>query len=172
MGIGIATLAVGHGLPVLLVDVDDGQAGRRAGPGRAAAAAGPADGRACPATAARASCTTTPEPRDDRRRDRGGRGGHRAARAEGEVLAEVSAVVRPGTPLTSNTSAIPIGELARALARPEELVGAHFMNPPYLIRTVEVIRGPATGDAALKGVLGLLARWTAGRSWSVTGRAS
>ena len=72
------------------------------------------------------------------------------------VLAEVSAAVRPGTLLTSNTSAIPIGELAGALARPEELVGTHFMNPPYLIRTVEVVRGPATGDAALKGVLGLL----------------
>ena len=59
----------------------------------------------------------------------------------------------------SNTSAIPIDELAHAAARPEDVVGIHFMNPPYLIRTVEVIRGPRTGDAAMA-----VGRGTAGRA--------
>ena len=60
-----------------------------------------------------------------------------------KVLAEVSAIVRPGTPLISNTSCIPIDEMADWVARGEELVGVHFMNPSYLIKMVEVIRGPA-----------------------------
>lgn len=74
-----------------------------------------------------------------------------------KLLAEVSGVVRPGTPVVSNTSAIPVDELAGSVARPEDVVGVHFMNPPYLIRTVEVIRGPRTGDAALEQVRSLLA---------------
>jgi methoxymalonate biosynthesis protein len=73
-----------------------------------------------------------------------------------KVLAEVSAVVRPGTPLISNTSSIPIDELADAVPRPAELIGTHFMNPPYLIRTVEVIRGARTGEDTLAGVQSLL----------------
>lgn len=62
------------------------------------------------------------------------------------MLAELSATVRPGTPLVSNTSSIPIDELAGYAQRPHEVVGTHFMNPPYLIRTVEVIRGARTGE--------------------------
>jgi methoxymalonate biosynthesis protein len=39
-----------------------------------------------------------------------------------------------GTPLISNTSSIPIGKLARTVERPADLIGAHFMNPAYLMR--------------------------------------
>jgi methoxymalonate biosynthesis protein len=83
------------------------------------------------------------------------------------ALGGASAAVEPGTLLVSNTSAIPIDELAGALPRPEELVGVHFMNPPYLIRTVEVIRGPRSGDAALAAVTALLS--TLGREAVVVG---
>ena len=61
-----------------------------------------------------------------------------------KVFGELSAVVRPGTPLVSNTSSIPIDELAGFARRPQDVVGTHFMNPPYLIPTVEVIRGDRT----------------------------
>ncbi|MEA2138959.1 MAG: methoxymalonate biosynthesis protein, partial [Solirubrobacteraceae bacterium] len=77
-------------------------------------------------------------------------------RVKARVLAEASAVVAPGTLLMTNTSGIPVDELADAVARPEDLVGTHFMNPPYLIRTVEVIRGPRSGDAAMAAVVELL----------------
>jgi methoxymalonate biosynthesis protein len=73
-----------------------------------------------------------------------------------KVFAEISAAVRPGTPLISNTSGIPIAEMAGWTARPEELVGSHFMNPSYLIRMVEVSRGPRTADATVDAVLALL----------------
>lgn len=66
-----------------------------------------------------------------------------------EVLTKVSTVVSPGTPLITNTSGIPIDELAGALDRPGDLVGTHFMNPSYLINMVEVIRGPRTSDATM-----------------------
>ncbi|MFI1584671.1 3-hydroxyacyl-CoA dehydrogenase family protein [Embleya sp. NPDC020630] len=79
------------------------------------------------------------------------------ADAKAKVLAEVSALVAPGTAIISNTSAIPIDELARATARPAELIGTHFMNPPYLIRTVEVIRGTHTGEATMDALRALLA---------------
>ena len=73
-----------------------------------------------------------------------------------KVLAEVSAAAASGTLLVSNTSAIPIDELARSVREPADLLGIHFMNPAYLIRTVEVIRGPRTGDRALAAAQALL----------------
>jgi methoxymalonate biosynthesis protein len=69
------------------------------------------------------------------------------AEIKASLLAEVCGLVKPGTPLVSNTSSIPIDELADGLPRPEDLIGTHFMNPPYLIPVVEVIRGRRTGEA-------------------------
>jgi len=40
--------------------------------------------------------------------------------------------------------------------RPADLVGTHFMNPPYLIRMVEVIQGPRTGEVTMTAVTQLL----------------
>ncbi|WP_432103590.1 3-hydroxyacyl-CoA dehydrogenase family protein [Streptomyces sp. bgisy091] len=73
-----------------------------------------------------------------------------------KALTEVSAVVAEGTLLVTNTSSIPVDETAHQVPRPEDLVGIHFMNPSYLIRTVEVIPGSRTGEAALASVKELL----------------
>jgi methoxymalonate biosynthesis protein len=78
------------------------------------------------------------------------------AELKAKVLAETSAVVAAGTPVVTNTSAIPVDELADSVVRPADFLGVHFMNPPYLIKTVEVIRGPRTGPDALAAVLTLL----------------
>jgi methoxymalonate biosynthesis protein len=78
------------------------------------------------------------------------------AETKGKVLAEASAIVRPGTTLISNTSCIPIDEMAASVSRAEDLVGVHFMNPSYLIKMVEVIRGPRTSEATMSAVTGLL----------------
>jgi methoxymalonate biosynthesis protein len=74
-----------------------------------------------------------------------------------EVMNKISAIVRPGTPLVSNTSSIPIGELAELLPRPEDVIGTHFMNPPCLIPTVEVIIGARTAPATVSALEALLA---------------
>nr|ADR01060.1 Noc-5 [Nocardia sp. ATCC 202099] len=71
---------------------------------------------------------------------------------------EIAAVVAPDALRITNTSSIPVDELAGHVPRPEFLVGVHFMNPPYLIGTLEVVRGPRTGDAAMVAVRALLER--------------
>ncbi|SUC77847.1 Fatty acid oxidation complex subunit alpha [Providencia stuartii] len=57
------------------------------------------------------------------------------------VLTEVEALVSPETILASNTSTIPITELAKSLKRPENFCGMHFFNPVHRMPLVEVIRG-------------------------------
>ncbi|MEU8814255.1 3-hydroxyacyl-CoA dehydrogenase family protein [Actinoplanes sp. NPDC048796] len=79
------------------------------------------------------------------------------AGTKAKALAEACAVLASGTPIISNTSSIPVDELAGAVDDPARLIGVHFMNPPYLIRAVEVIRGPRTGEATLAAVRDLLA---------------
>ncbi|WP_285640916.1 3-hydroxyacyl-CoA dehydrogenase family protein [Lentzea sp. NBRC 102530] len=75
-----------------------------------------------------------------------------------KVLAEVATVVGEDAPLITNTSGIPVDELAVALPRPEQLVGTHFMNPAYLIDLVEVVKGRYTSDATVAGLQALLRR--------------
>ena len=48
--------------------------------------------------------------------------------------------------LASNTSSLPITEIAAATSRPELVIGMHFMNPVPVMKLVEVIRGLATKD--------------------------
>ena len=64
--------------------------------------------------------------------------------------------------LATNTSSIPLEELAPALARPERLVGLHFFNPVAKMELIEVVQGSATAPetvaraAALAGAVGRL----------------
>jgi 3-hydroxyacyl-CoA dehydrogenase/enoyl-CoA hydratase/3-hydroxybutyryl-CoA epimerase/enoyl-CoA isomerase len=81
------------------------------------------------------------------------------------VLAETEEKVRPDTVLASNTSTIPISELASVLKRPENFCGMHFFNPVHRMPLVEVIRGEKTSDKpSLKSWHGR-AKWAKRRSW-------
>jgi len=51
------------------------------------------------------------------------------------------------TILATNTSSLPITEIAAATNRPEQVVGMHFMNPVPVMQLVEIIRGIQTDDA-------------------------
>lgn len=62
------------------------------------------------------------------------------------IFREAEAVTGPDTILASNTSSIPITKLAAAIKNPERFIGMHFMNPPPLMRLVEIIRGLQTSD--------------------------
>jgi 3-hydroxyacyl-CoA dehydrogenase/enoyl-CoA hydratase/3-hydroxybutyryl-CoA epimerase/enoyl-CoA isomerase len=65
-----------------------------------------------------------------------------------QVLADVERQVRADTIIASNTSSLPIGDIAAALQRPESFLGMHFFNPVPVMPLVEVIRGPKTSDVA------------------------
>jgi 3-hydroxybutyryl-CoA dehydrogenase len=57
--------------------------------------------------------------------------------------------------LASNTSSLPITQLASATARPARFIGMHFMNPVPVMKLVEIIRGIATSDETYTAVNGL-----------------
>lgn len=61
-----------------------------------------------------------------------------------KVYAEVDKVADKKTVFASNTSTLPITEIANTTDRPEKFIGIHFFNPPQLMKLVEVIPGKKT----------------------------
>jgi 3-hydroxyacyl-CoA dehydrogenase/enoyl-CoA hydratase/3-hydroxybutyryl-CoA epimerase len=70
------------------------------------------------------------------------------ADAKRSLYAELEPRMRADALLASNTSSIPLEELATGLARPERLVGLHFFNPVAKMQLVEVVVGAATAGWA------------------------
>ncbi|WP_063008971.1 3-hydroxyacyl-CoA dehydrogenase NAD-binding domain-containing protein [Nocardia kruczakiae] len=66
-----------------------------------------------------------------------------------KVFAEVLDVVAPDAVLASNTSTLPITDLARDLPRPEDFIGLHFFSPVDRMELIEIIVGDKTSDATL-----------------------
>lgn len=56
----------------------------------------------------------------------------------------------PDTILATNTSSIPITQIAAAIEKPERVVGMHFFNPAHIMKLVEVIAGVATDADVVK----------------------
>jgi 3-hydroxyacyl-CoA dehydrogenase / enoyl-CoA hydratase / 3-hydroxybutyryl-CoA epimerase len=65
------------------------------------------------------------------------------------ILAEVEAVVRPETIFASNTSTIPIRDIAAQAARPERVLGMHFFSPVEKMPLLEVIPTDDTAPEAI-----------------------
>jgi len=65
------------------------------------------------------------------------------------VLAEVEAVLSPSAIVASNTSTIPIAEIAARSRRPERVIGMHFFSPVQKMPLLEVIVTPKTAPAVL-----------------------
>lgn len=60
--------------------------------------------------------------------------------------------MKPGAILSSNTSSISLTKLAGATKRPDKVIGMHFMNPPPLMKLVEIVRAVQTSDETYKAV--------------------
>ena len=66
-----------------------------------------------------------------------------------EVFARLAAIVADDAVLATNTTAIPITQIASAVSRPERVVGAHFFSPVPMMRLCELVRGFHTSDETL-----------------------
>lgn len=66
-----------------------------------------------------------------------------------QVFAEAMKVIEPDALLCSNTSTLPITDLAAGVDRPSDFIGLHFFSPVDKMPLVEIIRGERTSDAAL-----------------------
>jgi len=160
MGGGIAHVAAGAGLPVVLVDVaqalvDKGRAaieknlerevakGKRTAEDRQAALA-----RITTSTdaAALSGCDIVIEAIVENEA------------VKKELFGRLDGICRPDAILASNTSSISITRLAAATRRPDRFIGMHFMNPVPLMTLVEVIRGMATSDDTASSVEALAKR--------------
>jgi 3-hydroxyacyl-CoA dehydrogenase / enoyl-CoA hydratase / 3-hydroxybutyryl-CoA epimerase len=69
------------------------------------------------------------------------------------VTAQAEAVIPDTAIFATNTSTLPIGELAKASARPENFIGIHFFSPVDKMLLVEIIKGAQTGDRAVAKAL-------------------
>ncbi|MET9206729.1 MULTISPECIES: 3-hydroxyacyl-CoA dehydrogenase family protein [Streptomyces] len=63
-----------------------------------------------------------------------------------QLFATLDKVCRPGAVLATTTSSLPVVAIARATARPEDVIGMHFFNPAPAMKLVEVVRTVLTAD--------------------------
>jgi 3-hydroxyacyl-CoA dehydrogenase/enoyl-CoA hydratase/3-hydroxybutyryl-CoA epimerase len=72
-----------------------------------------------------------------------------------QVFAEIEPHLAPGALLGSNTSTLPITELAEGVTRPDEFIGLHFFSPVDKMPLLEIIKGEKTNDETLYRALDL-----------------
>lgn len=70
-----------------------------------------------------------------------------------ELFAELEQIVKPSGLLATNTSTLPVVELAMATQRPDQVCGIHFFNPAPAMRLVEVIRPITASDDTIKAAM-------------------
>lgn len=67
-----------------------------------------------------------------------------------ELFAHLETINSPHSIFATNTSSIPITQIAATLKHPERLVGVHFFNPAHIMKLVEIIKGAATDPLIAK----------------------
>ncbi|UWQ90158.1 enoyl-CoA hydratase/isomerase family protein [Rhodobacteraceae bacterium M382] len=70
-----------------------------------------------------------------------------------EMTKKVEAIIPEDCIFASNTSTLPITDLAKASVRPEQFIGIHFFSPVEKMLLVEIIKGAETGDRAVAKAL-------------------
>jgi len=70
-----------------------------------------------------------------------------------ELFSELEQIVKPAGILATNTSTLPVVELAMATQRPDQVCGIHFFNPAPLMKLVEVIKPITASDDTIKSAL-------------------
>ena len=75
-----------------------------------------------------------------------------------EIFRKLDEACKPDAVLASNTSAIPITELAAVTERPDKVLGLHFFNPVAMMQAVEVIKGVSTSEDSMLAGLDFIRR--------------
>ena len=159
MGLGIAQLGIQHGLPTILFDLnpaalEKAQAAITAGLGKLVD-----KGRLTPEArdAALARLTVTTD-MSVVQADLIIEAVVERLDVKHQLFRELAVLNGPDTILASNTSSLPITQLAAPVPHPERVVGLHFFNPAPLMPLVEVISGVATAPAVADAVEALARR--------------
>ncbi len=66
------------------------------------------------------------------------------------LFRELDGICSNGVIFCSNTSSLPVTQMALATSRPERFAGMHFFNPVPMMKLVEVVRGPLTSDSTVQ----------------------
>jgi 3-hydroxybutyryl-CoA dehydrogenase len=69
-----------------------------------------------------------------------------------EIFSALDRICKQETILATNTSALPVIEMAQATSKPEKVVGTHFLTPPPVIKLLEVVRSMATSPETLETI--------------------
>ena len=69
-----------------------------------------------------------------------------------KIFREIEKHCPENTILATTTSVIRIGDISEAVEKPERFVGTHWMNPPFILPLVEIVRGPHTSDLTVKRI--------------------
>ncbi|WP_191566629.1 3-hydroxybutyryl-CoA dehydrogenase [Metabacillus idriensis] len=69
-----------------------------------------------------------------------------------DIFSKLDQITPEHTILATNTSSLPITEIAAATKRPEKVIGMHFMNPVPVMKLVEIIRGLATSEEVYQAI--------------------
>jgi 3-hydroxyacyl-CoA dehydrogenase/enoyl-CoA hydratase/3-hydroxybutyryl-CoA epimerase len=155
MGAGIAYVALAAGIEVVLIDRDQEAADR----GRAtieklldeAVSKKRMDAETRAATLER--LTATPDYAALAGADLVVEAVFEDPKVKAEVTAKAEAALGPDAIFATNTSTLPISELAGASSRPERYIGIHFFSPVHKMMLVEIIKGRETGPEAVAKAL-------------------
>ncbi|MEM3474950.1 MAG: 3-hydroxyacyl-CoA dehydrogenase family protein, partial [Nitrososphaerota archaeon] len=69
------------------------------------------------------------------------------------IFSRLDGMTHPETILGTNTSSLPISEIASVTSRPDKVIGIHFFNPPVIMPLVEIVCGDKTSKQTVDSVL-------------------
>ena len=151
MGAGIAYVCAKAGMEVVLKDVEMAGAEKGKAYSEKIEAKALERGRTTPekSEALLARITPTIDPQDLAGCDTVIEAVFESPELKKKVFQEIEGIVNPDALLGSNTSTLPITELATGVQRPEDFIGVHFFSPVDKMQLVEIIKGEKTSPEAL-----------------------